>query len=64
MTNLFGKNRQEEVSCEGWNTIALIDRRMFEKRQGEDAESRSAVPLQVSREGPWMNCSTVGRGNL
>lgn len=48
----------------GWNTIPLIDLRMFEKKQGGDTELRSVVPLKVSREGPWMKCSTVGRGSL
>jgi hypothetical protein len=32
----------------GWNTIPLIDYRMFGRQQGEDAELRSAVLLKAS----------------
>lgn len=32
----------------GWNTIPLIDHRMYVRHHGENSESRSPVPLNLT----------------
>lgn len=46
---VFGRNREEEVSCErvGYHS-SLTDHRMHGRHHGEDKDSRSPVCLKVT----------------
>jgi hypothetical protein len=50
-TNLLNENRQPQEVGGGWTFCNVSE--IWEVRNSQD-----------SRQGPWMKCSTVGKGNL